>query len=294
MYNLPVENLDDSQIQKSSLLGIFSNDDQKVLDQQLNTFKKPEYELLIKKITLILIGSASGLLSPKAAEILSDTKFIKSIFLMNPDINRLKTILKYELDTRCLRSNDEKLRLNLMPYDELKSRYYDMERKLQIANEKLAIMESTDVKKSNVLKDFISKIKTNEDTRDINLARFDHTEYKDKIVEESYNPETKKMYYGVNNPIDMKFFDLDKGIVSSVKSWDRKMSFYRYSILDKDEDFMPFIMPDPKDNFFIEDGDYMVMFNNENIELDEIGFPANQDDEIMMRDKFLAILNSKN
>lgn len=120
----PVEYIDESNIQSSVLLKIFNSTDANVLDQQIEMVKKPEYDLLIKKIVLILIGRAGGLLSNKASEIVSDHDFVRSLFDMNPDVDRLKTLLKYEIDPRVLKSTEESLRLGIMPYSELKTLYF--------------------------------------------------------------------------------------------------------------------------------------------------------------------------
>lgn len=126
MSQLPVEHVDDSKIQNSSLLKIFNIQDETILDSQLALRNKPEFSLLIKKIILLLIGRSSGLLSEKASEILSDHDFVKSLFEMNPNLERLKTILKFEMDDRVKKTDEERLRLNLMSYDELKSRYLEL------------------------------------------------------------------------------------------------------------------------------------------------------------------------
>lgn len=119
MLQLPVEKVDDSKIQDSSLLKIFNVQDESILDQELSRRRLPEFDLLIKKITLILIGRASGLLSEKASEIISDSLFVKSLFEMKPDLNRLKKLLKYEMDDRVLKDINERFRTRAVSYDEL-------------------------------------------------------------------------------------------------------------------------------------------------------------------------------
>lgn len=124
MEQKPIEFIDDLEIQSSSLFKIFSTKDEKILDKEISERHRPEFDLLIKKIILILIGRKTNLLSEKASEILSDYQFVKSLFSMNPDIERLKILLKFEMDSRVLKSDSESLRLGLVPYDRLRSLYF--------------------------------------------------------------------------------------------------------------------------------------------------------------------------
>lgn len=123
MNQLPVEQIDNSKIQNSSLFKIFESQNEEVLDQQIAALRRPEFNLLIKKITLILIGRVSGLLSEKAVEIVSDPLFVKSLFDMNPNIDRLMTILKFAMDDRVLKTEEELIRNGIISYDDLRSKY---------------------------------------------------------------------------------------------------------------------------------------------------------------------------
>lgn len=123
MNHVHVEQLDNSKIQSSILMKIFSIEDEATIDQLLSTYRVEGHDLILKKIYLILFGKALGLLSDKAIDIVSDKEFMTSLLNLNPKADRLFNILKYFMDDRAIKSDDESLRLNLVSYEDLKQRY---------------------------------------------------------------------------------------------------------------------------------------------------------------------------
>lgn len=68
---------------------IMTFSDEKVLADQLNLHMRPEFQNLLMKISLIFFGINEKFINDVEIEILSDQKFIRSLFILEPDIERL-------------------------------------------------------------------------------------------------------------------------------------------------------------------------------------------------------------
>lgn len=110
--------VDDSQILNSSLLRIFTSNDHNMFDQTIGQLDD-ETLLLIKKLTVVLLGKKRGLLSDKALNVVADKELFKSFLEGNIDIDRLKTLLKLEMDMRVAKDFKTRLRYNHVTIDEM-------------------------------------------------------------------------------------------------------------------------------------------------------------------------------
>lgn len=231
MSQLLVEHVDESKIQSSSLFNIFNVKDEAILDYEISLRSNLEYRLLIKKIILFIIVCESEFLDGKVSEIISDQDFIKSLFEMKPDIERLKVILKFIMDDRVLKTDEEYLRHNLIPYDELKSHY----------------LKLVDQNKNGKIDD------THFDQ--FNDAKFFYEKYTDNT-----NIKMNINSYWIGSPVNLSFYDLDDSKIKVVTIKDTSKFYYRYRITEG-KSFAPI------SHFTIKEGDYLIMFNNNGIHI---------------------------
>lgn len=116
---MDVNEVDDSQIQNSILLKIFSSNDSQMLDGVIGELDQKS-SLLVKKLTTILVGKKRGFLKEKATRIVTDPKFIGGILDGNIDFDRLKVMLKFEMDDRVDNSIDSKIDFEYVTMEEIK------------------------------------------------------------------------------------------------------------------------------------------------------------------------------
>lgn len=116
--SLRPEEVDDSQISHSSLLKIFSS---RNLEELKAGIGEPDDETYLNmlRMSVVIAGRQKGFLERKALQIVSDQTFLTSVLDNNPNIERLKTLLKLELDKRVVK--DMNSVYNYVTIDELKN-----------------------------------------------------------------------------------------------------------------------------------------------------------------------------
>lgn len=144
--SLRIEHLDDSEIEKSIILSILSCEDDATIDKEISErFNKEDY-LLAKKLALIMIGKKSHILGNRAISIVSDREFLSSI--LNGEINfeRLKILLKLEMDPRVPLEdkNDIFLKYDHLPYSDLKQLYLKTKIEKELLQQELDMEKSKD------------------------------------------------------------------------------------------------------------------------------------------------------
>lgn len=97
------ENLDDYYIDNIKILKYFSTNDEEMLDRLIAKLEKSDL-LVQKKLGAILYLKKNKGINSKAIDIIGDKIFLNSIFDSSLDINRLKNIIKFELDPRVNKS----------------------------------------------------------------------------------------------------------------------------------------------------------------------------------------------
>lgn len=91
--------VDDSVINKSNLLKIYSSNDVNFLNKLIGHLTKEE-DLIAKKLIITMIGKKKGWFNDKAVGIITDETFFTGIINGQIDIDRLKMMLKFEMDPR--------------------------------------------------------------------------------------------------------------------------------------------------------------------------------------------------
>lgn len=126
--------LDDSQITKSSLLGVMTCEDPNILQEAIGEIPDEATDLMIKKLSFILVRTKAGLLRPEAVKIVSDPQFISGILSGVVDVERLKVLLKIAIDNRVVKTDENLLSVNALPYDRLKQLYLELKSKCPYAD----------------------------------------------------------------------------------------------------------------------------------------------------------------
>jgi hypothetical protein len=125
---MSIKDLDDSQITQSSLLKIMSCEDPNLLQQTIGEIDITT-SLILQKLAVIFVGYKTGMLSEKAVKIASDQQFIRGLLSGVVDFERLKVLLKTEIDTRFVKTDENLLEVDALPYDRLKHLYLELKNK---------------------------------------------------------------------------------------------------------------------------------------------------------------------
>lgn len=98
-------------ILNSSTYKIMTCEDEKLLDNVIDLTDDNVF-LSLKKLCVILNGKKKGKLNETALKICSDKRFFTSLLNSNPDMDRLKTLIKIEYDNLDHKTDTRKLILN--------------------------------------------------------------------------------------------------------------------------------------------------------------------------------------
>ena len=266
-----VEDLDDSQIEKSTILSIMSCTNESIIDKEISDRLNKEDIILAKKITLFLIGKKSHILGNRSISLISDREFLTSLMDGEINLERLKMMLKFEMDSRIPKENKDELKLkyNYLPYDKLKELYIKTKVEKEIMEQQFRQMD--------------------ESQKDI-----------DKFSSRGNSPSSFNMSRRISgsSPINIfmtsEFKDFEKRITHS----EDKSKLYQIPIFtDKDLILLDTIMQDSlsesekeKYKILLEDDKSLLIKKqkfNESVDLETIlGI-----DQFIHRDKFLQVYN---
>lgn len=133
------EQVDDSKIQQSNILKIYSSNDPKFLDTVMKKLGDitPEEELLIKKLTITALGKKRGFFNDKVVGMITDESFLTNIMNGSIDIERLKMMLKFEMDDRVDNSFETKMERGYIKFTDFEKMFDNNIERFNIENKQL-------------------------------------------------------------------------------------------------------------------------------------------------------------
>lgn len=137
------EQVDDSVISRSNVLKIFESNDPKFLDTcilRMGQITQDE-QMLIKKLTITALGKKRGLFNDKVVGIVTDQSFLTDMMNGKIDIERMKMMLKFEMDNRVDNSLETRMDRGYVKFEEF-------EKMLDTVVERIG-KENEDLKKQN-------------------------------------------------------------------------------------------------------------------------------------------------
>lgn len=117
---MQVEQLDDSYIQKSTILNILQMQNSSEIDKFLENKIDEQTLLFTKKLMTIIILRKQNILNEKAIDTISDSEFMIDFLHGKINIERLKLLLKLQFDPRVKNDDNELIKHNAISYIKLK------------------------------------------------------------------------------------------------------------------------------------------------------------------------------
>lgn len=196
---MKIEELDDSRIVNSMLLKIMNCNDANLLTKTIIGNITQEDNILLLKLSTIIIGRKIGVLNNKVINVISDQTFLKSILNEKIDIDRLKTLLKLEIDERININDELLLQYNYLPYEKIKELFIKIREENKSLKTKNMIDSIRSTEILNIFKiDEIVSIKINFQTVYIN---------KNNIIDINDNPFSEDFIRPVEEQIPIPFLN---------------------------------------------------------------------------------------